>query len=61
MKPRHTWVIAAFCLALLAGAMAWATHLMLGMERAQNRMAAEATVQEMARLVLWRMEGKISK
>lgn len=57
MKPRHIWIIAAICLALLCGAMAWATHSMLGMERDQNRMAAEAGIQEMARLALWRMES----
>ncbi len=57
MKPRTSWIIAAFCLALLCGAMAWTTHSMLDMEREQNRMASDATVQEMARLALWRMES----
>jgi signal transduction histidine kinase len=37
--------------------MTWTTHSMLDMEREQNRMAGDATVQEMARLALWRMES----
>ncbi len=57
MKPRSTWIITALCLALLCGAMAWTTHSMLRMEQRQDRMAAEAAVQENARLALWRMEG----
>ena len=56
MKPRSTWFIAALCLALLCGAMAWTTRSMMRMEADQNRMSREATVQEMARLALWRME-----
>lgn len=57
MKPRCTWLIAAFCFALLCGAMAWITHSMLGMEKNQNQMANVAAVQEKARLALWRMES----
>ncbi len=57
MKPRSTWLVTALCLALLCGAMAWTTRSMLHMEADQNRMAREATVQEMARLALWRMES----
>ncbi len=57
MKPRSTWFVAALCLALLCGAMAWTTRSMLRMEADQNRMSREATVQEMARLALWRMES----
>ena len=57
MKPRSTWLVTALCLALLCGAMAWTTRSMLRMEADQNRMAREATVQEMARLALWRMES----
>ena len=57
MKPRTTWIVTALCLALLCGAMAWTTRSMLHMEADQNRMAREATVQEMARLALWRMES----
>jgi signal transduction histidine kinase len=57
MKPRSTWIITAICLALLCGAMAWTTRSMLRMERQQDRMAADAAVQENARLALWRMES----
>ena len=57
MKPRSTWLITALCLALLCGAMAWTTRSMLHMEANQDRMANEASVQEMARLALWRMES----
>jgi len=57
MRPKLTWCVAAACLALLGGAMAWLTHSMLGMERRQNEMAEEASLQEMARLALWRMES----
>jgi signal transduction histidine kinase len=57
MKPALTWIIALGGLLLLAGAMAWATHSLVGMERIQNRMAGEAAVQERSRLALWRMES----
>ena len=57
MKPALTWTIALGCLLLLAGTMAWATHSLMGMERNQYRMEAEAAVQERARLALWRMES----
>lgn len=57
MKPSLTWTIAFGGLLLLAGAMAWATHSLMGMERTQHRMAAEAAVQERVRLALWRMES----
>ncbi len=57
MKPRHTWIVTASCLALLCGAMAWITRSMLHMEREQTRMAGDAAIQEMARLALWRMES----
>ncbi len=57
MKPALTWTIALGGLLLLAGAMAWATHSLVGMERTQNRMAGEAAVQERSRLALWRMES----
>ena len=57
MKPALTWTIALGGLLLLAGAMAWATHSLMGMERTQHRMAGEAAVQERARLALWRMES----
>jgi len=57
MKPRSTWIITALCLALLCGAMAWTTRSMLRMEQQQDRMAANAVVQENARLALWRMES----
>ncbi|HWB07188.1 MAG TPA: HAMP domain-containing sensor histidine kinase [Verrucomicrobiales bacterium] len=61
MRPRTSWIIAAFCLALLCGAMAWTTHSMLKMEDAQGVMSREATVQELARLALWRMETVASR
>ncbi|MES2468767.1 MAG: HAMP domain-containing sensor histidine kinase [Verrucomicrobiota bacterium] len=57
MKPALTWTIALGGLLLLAGAMAWATRSLVGMERTQNRMAGEAAVQERSRLALWRMES----
>lgn len=57
MKPALTWTIALGGLGLLAGAMAWATHSLMGMERNQQRMEAEAAVQEGSRLALWRMES----
>lgn len=57
MKPRSTWFVTALCLALLCGAMAWTTRSMLRMEASQSRMAMDASVQEMARLALWRMES----
>lgn len=57
MKPALTWSIALGGLLLLAGAMAWATHSLMGMERTQHRMAAEAALQERSRLALWRMES----
>lgn len=57
MKPRSTWLITALCLALLCGAMAWTTRSMLRMEKNQDRMANEASVQEASRLALWRMES----
>lgn len=57
MRPALTWTIALGGLLLLAGAMAWATHSLMSMERTQHRMAGEAAVQERARLALWRMES----
>jgi signal transduction histidine kinase len=57
MKPALTWTIALGGLLLLAGAMAWATYSLMGMERTQHRMAVDAAVQERARLALWRMES----
>ena len=57
MKPALTWTIALGGLLLLAGAMAWATRSLVGMERTQHRMAGEAAVQERSRLALWRMES----
>jgi signal transduction histidine kinase len=57
MKPALTWTIALGGLLLLAGAMAWATHSLMGMERTQHRMAVDAALQERARLALWRMES----
>lgn len=57
MKPALPWTIALGGLLLLAGAMAWATRSLVGMERTQHRMAAEAAVQERSRLALWRMES----
>ncbi len=57
MRPALPWTIALSGLLALAGAMAWATHSLMNMERTQNRMAAEAISQENARLALWRMES----
>ena len=57
MKPALTWTIASGGFLLLAGAMAWATQSLMGMERNQQRMEAEAAVQERARPALWRMES----
>jgi len=57
MRPALPWTIALSGLLALAGAMAWATHNLMNMERTQNRMAAEAISQENARLALWRMES----
>ncbi len=57
MRPALTWTIALGGLLLLAGAMAWATHSLMGMERRQQRMEVEAAVQERVRLALWRMES----
>ena len=57
MKPARTWTIAVGGLLLLIGAMAWATHSLMAMERTQHRMAGEAVVQERTRLALWRMES----
>lgn len=57
MKPALTWSIAASCLLLLTGSMAWATWSLVGMERTRQRMEADAVVQERTRLALWRMES----
>ena len=57
MKRALPWIIALAGLLLLTGAMAWATRSLVALERTQQRMAAEATFQERARLALWRMES----
>ncbi|RYD31346.1 MAG: hypothetical protein EOP86_18080, partial [Verrucomicrobiaceae bacterium] len=57
MKPALTWSIAASCLLLLTGAMAWATWSLVGMEGTRQRMEADALVQDRMRLALWRMES----
>lgn len=56
MTPAQIRVIAAICLLLVAGAMAWATRSLLRMESAQWRLTAEASIHERTRLALWRME-----
>ncbi len=57
MKSALPWSIALAGWLLLSGAMAWATRSLIGLERTQQGMAAEATRQERARLALWRMES----
>jgi signal transduction histidine kinase len=55
-----TWTVFAFCIAVVFGALAYVTHLVLGLDKAQAEAVRQAALEEKVRLALWRMDSALS-
>ena len=59
-RPWLAWLIFAVCLALVAGAMGWASLAVVRLEQAQEAAHHEADFEENVRLALWRMDSALT-
>ncbi|MBL9129854.1 MAG: HAMP domain-containing histidine kinase [Verrucomicrobiaceae bacterium] len=59
-RPLHIWMVFLACLGLLLAGMGWVTWNTLALEKAREKAAQEADVQESVRLALWRLDFQAS-
>jgi len=59
-RPTITWTVFACCLAVVIGALAYVTHLVLALDKAQADAVRQAALEEKVRLALWRMDSAVS-
>jgi hypothetical protein len=59
-RTSMTWTVFACSVALLLGALGYATHLVVGLDRAQAEALRHAALQERVRLALWRMDSAVA-
>ncbi|MBE7494413.1 MAG: HAMP domain-containing histidine kinase [Verrucomicrobiaceae bacterium] len=59
-RPLHIWIVFLACLGLLLAGMGWVTWNTLALEKAREKAARDADVQESVRLALWRLDFQAS-
>lgn len=59
-RPWLAWLVFSVCLALVLGAMGWASLAVLRLEEAQLESHREADFEENVRLALWRMDSALT-
>src|SRR5262245_53436591 len=60
MKPWRAWMIFLCCLAALAGAMAFTTHVLQQIDAERASAARERAEQDAIRAALWQMDAEVS-
>ena len=55
-----TWTVFTCCLAVVIGALAYVTHLVVGLDKAQAEAVRQAALEEKVRLALWRMDSAVA-
>ena len=60
MRHRNLCLAFALCLIVVFGAMGWASHTVLRLDRAQRASRELAQREELVRLALWRMDGAVT-
>ncbi|MBN1342186.1 MAG: HAMP domain-containing histidine kinase [Phycisphaerae bacterium] len=59
-RPWHTWLIFAWCMALVLGTMTWISVVVLGIEAERVEARRQALLEENVRLALWRMDSAVA-
>ncbi len=60
IRPWHTWLAFASCLAVVLGAMGWMSFAVIRLDEAQMKSHREADLEENVRLALWRMDSALT-
>lgn len=60
MRPWHTWLIFAVCMAVSLAALGWHSVTILRLDRTETAAIRQAAIEERIRLALWRMDSALA-